>query len=234
MFVGAGGCPRPWVREGALITFRAIVSGVQRERGDYDFAESVWDAGGMRCRSSGDGGDVINVSESSRTDQEAPDLLALYDAALPDVYGYLLSRCGDATLAEDLTAETFLAAVTTVRSGKRAVLTTGWLIGIARHKLIDHWRARSREQNRLRAVHQAVRADDDPWDERLDALRAQQTLERLAPHHRVVLVLRYLDDLSVPQVAAELGRTRHATEALIVRARAAFRRVYEGGSGGDD
>ena len=40
-----------------------------------------------------------------------PGLLSLYDRALPEVYGYLLSRCGQRVLAEDLTAETFLAAV---------------------------------------------------------------------------------------------------------------------------
>ena len=38
---------------------------------------------------------------------------------------------------------------------------------------------------------------------------------------------RYLDGLSVPEVAEQLGRTVHATEALLVRARAAFRRAYE-------
>ncbi len=174
------------------------------------------------------------MSEPSRpapSGAAAPDLLALYDQALPDVYGYLLSRCGDAALAEDLTAETFLAAVAAARKGT-AVLNAGWLIGIARHKLVDHWRARSREQRQLRAAqaHDSACEDNDPWEERLDALRARQVLDQLAPHHRVVLVLRYLDDLTVPQVAAELGRTRHAAEALIVRARAAFRRAYEQGS----
>ncbi len=173
------------------------------------------------------------MSERSRAEQAEPDLLLLYDRALPDVYGYLLSRCGDTAVAEDLTAETFLAAVTAVRAGT-AVLNVAWLIGIARHKLVDHWRARSREQRHLQAAYDPAGGDDDPWDERLDALRAQQALDLLAPHHRVVLVLRYLDDLTVPQVASELGRTRHATEALIVRARAAFRRAYEGRSGGDD
>ena len=46
--------------------------------------------------------------------------------------------------------------------------------------------------------------------------------------HRAVLTLRYLDGLSVGEVAGVLGRTLHATEALLVRARAAFRRTYEG------
>jgi RNA polymerase sigma-70 factor (ECF subfamily) len=39
------------------------------------------------------------------------------------------------------------------------------------------------------------------------------------------LTLRYLDDLPVPQVAELLGRSMHATEALLVRARTAFRRA---------
>jgi RNA polymerase sigma-70 factor (ECF subfamily) len=52
-------------------------------------------------------------------------------------------------------------------------------------------------------------------------------LARLAPQHRAALVLRHVDDLPVPQVAAALGRTVHATEALLSRARTAFRRAYE-------
>ena len=45
----------------------------------------------------------------------------------------------------------------------------------------------------------------------------------------MVLTLRYLDDLPVPEVAVLIDRTLHATEALLVRARAAFRRAYTEG-----
>lgn len=41
--------------------------------------------------------------------------MELYDEALPHVYGYLLARCRDRVPAEDLTAETFLAAVSASR-----------------------------------------------------------------------------------------------------------------------
>jgi DNA-directed RNA polymerase specialized sigma24 family protein len=44
---------------------------------------------------------------------------------------------------------------------------------------------------------------------------------------RAALTLRHLDGLSVPEVATVLGRTVHATEALLVRARNAFRASYE-------
>src|SRR3954454_20040365 len=150
-----------------------------------------------------------------------PGLLALYDETLPQVYGYLLARCGSRVLAEDLTAETFLAAV-----GAAGQVTPGWLIGTARHKLVDHWRRREREERSLRLLEGSA-GDEDPWDTELDALRAQQVLDQLSAGHRAALTLRYLDDLPVPQVAALLGRTLHATEALLVRARTAFRRAYE-------
>jgi len=152
-------------------------------------------------------------------------LLEAYDRALPRVYGYLLSRCGQQALAEDLTAETFLAAVDAVRRADPPPVSTAWLVGVARHKLVDHWRRQGREERGLWAIDRHPR-HDDPWDERIDALRARAVLDELAPHHRAALTLRYLDDLSVPDVAALLQRTVHATEALLTRARDAFRRSY--------
>ena len=163
---------------------------------------------------------------------QGPVLLALYDRALPQVYGYLLPRCGGAT-AEDLTAETFLAAVTAVQRGAVPDLTVAWLVGVARHKLVDHWRREAREERKLRVLADEPQGDDDPWDERIDRALAHEALARLGPHHRSALTLRYLDGLPVPEVAEHLGRTVHATEALLVRARTAFRRTY-GEGGGDD
>jgi len=152
-------------------------------------------------------------------------LLALYDSALPQVYGYLLSRCDRRAVAEDLTAETFLAAVDATRRPHPPPITVAWLIGVARHKLVDHWRRLAREERGLRSVSGGA-ATEDPWDAELDALRARDTLDRLGPHHRAALTLRYLDDLPVAEVAALLDRTVHATEALLVRARVAFRCAY--------
>jgi len=170
------------------------------------------------------------VSEQ-RPAQSEPGLalLELYDTALPQVYGYLLSRCRRQQLAEDLTAEVFLAAVAGVRRTDPTDVSLPWLIGTARHKLVDHWRREAREDRGLHAVASdptGPGAVSDPWREQLDALRAQAVLDLLGPHHRAALTLRYLDDLTVPQVADVLDRTLHATEALLVRARVAFRRAY--------
>ena len=158
-------------------------------------------------------------------------LLTLYDEALPQVYGYLLARCGDTGLAEDLTAESFLAAVHAVRQPGAPGPTVAWLIGVARHKLADHWRRAERERRGLRLIGDEAVGADDPWEAELDRIRAREVLARLGPHHRAALTLRYLDGLPVPEVARHLARTTGATEALLVRARAAFRRIYEGEEG---
>jgi RNA polymerase sigma-70 factor (ECF subfamily) len=166
------------------------------------------------------------VSEPQVHPDPAFALLEVYEAALPQVYGYLLARCGNRAQAEELTSETFLAAVQGARDG--GPVSPAWLIGIARHKLVDHWRRTEREHRGLRLLYEEPRVDD-PWDTEIDALHAHAVLAELGAHHRCALTLRYLDGLPVPEVARHLGRTVHATEALLTRARAAFRRACSGG-----
>lgn len=154
-------------------------------------------------------------------------MVAIYPVALPQVYGYLLMRCGSVAVAEDLTAETFVAAVAAVRRRQVQQVSLAWLVSVARHKLVDHWRRVAREQRGLSAVEQEQGTLEDPWEDVLDVDAAHAALSRLAVPQRLALTLRYLDGLSVPEVAEHLGRSVHATETLLVRARAALRRVYE-------
>ncbi len=151
------------------------------------------------------------------------------------VYGYFVRRCADRGTAEDLTSETFLAAMDAARKNDPPPISVPWLLGVARHKLADHYR---RRHDRLAVpvaelpepVLEAVWAADD-WDAELDRIVAEAVLARLTEPHRTVLVLRYMDDCSVGECAELIGRTVHATEALLVRARRAFKNQYpEGGT----
>jgi RNA polymerase sigma-70 factor (ECF subfamily) len=168
-------------------------------------------------------------------DPEKPDatraLLALYDDAMPAVYRYFVRRCPDRGTAEDLTSETFLSAMDSARRDHPADITVPWLIGVARHKLADHFR---RRHDRFSVPVADLPEPNDPadtWDAELDRLVAESTLAQLSEAHRAVLTLRYMDDCSVGECAELIGRTLHATEALLVRARRAFRNHYpEGGT----
>ena len=169
-------------------------------------------------------------SQEALTDQDP--VAAIYHRALPVVYGYLLSRCGSATLAEDLAAETFMAAVTAARGPGAPELTVPWLVGVARHKLADHWRRGAREERTQAVAVQPGDAVDDPWDEWLDTEAAYAALRCLPAPQRAALTLRYLDGLPVAEVAEHLGRSVPATETLLVRSRAALRLVYQGADDG--
>jgi RNA polymerase sigma-70 factor, ECF subfamily len=150
------------------------------------------------------------------------DFIALYRRSVQEVYSYFASRVGDRSTAEDLTQEVFIAGVQRFAAGDP--VDTAWLIAVGRHKLVDHWRARAREDRKLALAH-ATASHDEPIPA-IDPGVATAALAKLNPTYRAALVLRHVDGLSVPEVAAHLGRTLEATEQVLTRARVAFRHVY--------
>ena len=149
---------------------------------------------------------------------------AWYDATLPRVYGYLLLRAGrDHQVAEDLAQETFAEFVRSRHRYDGRTDLVAWIIGIARHRLIDHYRRAERRQRSLVRLA-AERGRPQPLFERasdpiLDAI------EGLPPAQRAAVVLRYVDDLPVREVARLLQRSESATESLLSRARETLRRT---------
>lgn len=62
------------------------------------------------------------------------------------LYRYALYRVYEATVAEDLVQETFLAALGSIKNFKHRSSIKTWLTGILKHKIIDHFRKKSKEQ----------------------------------------------------------------------------------------
>ena len=146
------------------------------------------------------------------------------------MYAYLLRRCsGDAALAEELTQQTYVAAIDQrARFDGRSDAVT-WLCGIARHKLADHFRALERDERRqirieLRQIEMpSTVSAAAAIDERIAMIEALRTLPA---SQRAVLVFVVLDDLPVAEAARLLGKSRGATESLLFRAREGLRRAY--------
>jgi RNA polymerase sigma-70 factor (ECF subfamily) len=150
---------------------------------------------------------------------------AMYEAALPQVYGFLSFRTGgDVALAEDLTAETFAAAVSRFRAGDETEITTGWLLTVARRRLIDHWRRGAVANRKMGLIRGSQRAPKFPDGERDFVI---EILDELPAAQRQVLVLQHLEGMSVQEIADIIGRSVGATESLLARARRTFRRMYE-------
>lgn len=154
----------------------------------------------------------------------------LLDVAGPVVYGYLYARVGgNADDAEDLLQETFLEAMRSAHTFRAEAAVTTWLCTIARRRLARHYEAERRKavaRAGLRVVSGDA-AEPSHAETAAERDRVLRALGRLNPLHRQVLVLKYLDELSVPEIAEELGRTRTGVQSLLQRAREGLRRELE-------
>ena len=146
-------------------------------------------------------------------------------------HGYLFHRCGrNSELAEELTQQAFVEAVRSHGRFRGQADATTWVIGIARHKLVDHFRRAERDTRRLAALsardlgHAGHAGSSPPTapDDIDDALALFPALQR------AVLVLHYMDQLSVREVAHSIGKSEAATASLLARGRDTFRQAYQG------
>src|SRR4051812_10863156 len=113
-----------------------------------------------------------------------------YDTSAVAVFRYLARGVfGDRAIAEDLTQETFTAVVIAARAGRAEAFTMPWVMGVARHKLVDHYRHAARDQRHLARVwngpSEEVQLDEL---EACDSSRALEMLRHLAPEHQLVLL----------------------------------------------
>jgi len=152
---------------------------------------------------------------------------AFYEDALPRIYGYFLHRCGGSVpVAEDLTQETFVASVHELRKGRRPQTPIPWIYGIARHKLLDHYRKQAKAEQPLADVELALEesallVEDDGGRE-----RAVAALGAVPASQRTALVLCYLDGFTAAEVGDELGKSTAAVHSLLERGRESFKRAY--------
>ena len=150
----------------------------------------------------------------------------VYDAHVDEVYRFVHRRCRDHALAEDITQETFMAAIRSTDDASS--VSVGWLLTVARNRLFDVLRRDARHDRKLRLV--GVRETDGHDAELAERLRVEGALNELSVDHRVVLTLHYIDGLTVPALAEHLDRSVKSVEGLVTRARRELRARLDDGA----
>ena len=151
------------------------------------------------------------------------------------VYAYVRRRLiPRADLVEDLVQEVFLAAWESLDKFRGDSSLRNWLLGIARHKVEDHYRKRLRE---LQLAEEEEGTESEPVSahDLEEALAERQTgeltrevLSILPENYSVVLLWRYWENRSLRDIAVQTGRTEKSIERLLARARQQFKkRWYE-------
>jgi RNA polymerase sigma-70 factor (ECF subfamily) len=144
------------------------------------------------------------------------------------IYRYTYARVGDATVAEDLTAQVFLKALEGLSSyEQRGAPFSAWLYRIAHARTVDHWRQQHRRQE-VGLVDTVPAKDPQPeevviarseWD------TAVSLIAQLTDDQRDVIILRFIEEMSLAEVAETLNKTVGAVKALQHRALASLARL---------
>jgi RNA polymerase sigma-70 factor (ECF subfamily) len=162
---------------------------------------------------------------------DAGALAELYDHFAPAIYAYIYRRVGERRLAEDLTGDVFVQALSTLRTERFAHTSLpAWLYRIAHNRVIDHYR---RERQVAVPLEEWMPALDDVPESaarRRTQAWLQHALRRLSDDQQEVLVLRFGQGMRAAETARVLGKSEAAVRALQHRALAALRRLMEEGA----
>ncbi len=146
----------------------------------------------------------------------------LYDHYQGSVYRFLFHRTRSATLAEDLTSETFFRALRSMQGFRWQGKDFGaWLMTIARNLATDHFKAgRTRLEMTTEDMGQHDDATEGPEAMVLAGLTNEillRALTELPDEQRDCLVMRFLQGMSIAETAAVLGRSDGAIKQLQLR-----------------
>lgn len=137
------------------------------------------------------------------------------------VYHFLLSKCKDPLLAEDLTQETFLQAIRSIERYDKSCKLSVWLCQIAKHLLYQHW-GKQKQEEPLEDYDWMVSAASETERQILAREELSDVIKRmkeLPMDMRKAVYLRVQEDLSFREIGKIMGRTENWARVTFYRAK---------------
>ena len=173
--------------------------------------------------------DTELIAHAAKDDREA--FGALYERYVLRVYRHVYYLTNDPHMAEDLTAQTFLNALEAIhRYETRGVPFLAWLLRIAYNLTVNHKKVRSNGNAPLPETVEVQGTQYSPeasCEAKLDGEQVWDGVRRLKGDQRQVIVMRFIDGLSYPDIAKVLGKSIGAVRVIQHRALCALRRRLE-------
>jgi RNA polymerase sigma-70 factor, ECF subfamily len=163
-----------------------------------------------------------------------------FKGCFPPLYRFALARMRDAEAAEEVVQATLCQAINHLQSYRAEAALLTWLCTFCRHEMSAYYHVRARapvhvdlieEMPEVRAALESLTrgepADPEAVLRRQQAARlVQVTLDSLPRHYGDALEWKYLEGLSVGEIADRLGVSTKAAESCLTRARQAFREGF--------
>ncbi|GIV75706.1 MAG: DNA-directed RNA polymerase sigma-70 factor [Litorilinea sp.] len=177
---------------------------------------------------------LVELIQRAQRDSDPEAFDGLYLLFADRVFRYLLARVGDADLAEEVTSQVFLRLIEKIdmyRIGPRdnVAIFSAWLYRMAYNKLIDVYR-QERRLHRValeKAAHVTTSHLLERVHARLDFEWLLEKLQLLNEQQREVLVLRFVEELSIAETAQVMQKSEGAVKALQHRALETLRRYLQ-------
>lgn len=158
----------------------------------------------------------------------------LLDEVAPTVYGFVYARVGgDEPAAEDVLQETLMEAVKGAANFRGDSSASTWMCAIARRRLGRYYESERRAEvarRSLRVVEDARGGEDAGGAAELVERQDEvvRAMGRLPALQRQVLVMKYLEDMPVQEIAVQVNRSRVQVQSLLQRGRDGLRRQLGG------
>ena len=146
----------------------------------------------------------------------------LYDHYQPQIYRFVVLKVSRREEAEDLTHQAFLNAWQNIGSYQDLGFPfSSWLYHIARNLIIDFYRTQ-RPQVNLEEVDpefaMSVLSTEELVAKRLEVERVKAAIQKLKTIYQDIIILRFIEELSIREVARVLKRSEGAVKLLQHRA----------------
>jgi RNA polymerase sigma-70 factor, ECF subfamily len=146
------------------------------------------------------------------------DFHTLYQSYAPQVHRFALFLCGDATLADDITAEAFVRAWTS-RGKIREATVKAYLFTIARNLYRDHLRRNNRLTELEESIPDSKPGLDSQTEQKAELEAVMAALQKLSEVDRAALLMRAQEEMSYEEIAQALNLPVTTVKVKVHRAR---------------
>jgi RNA polymerase sigma-70 factor, ECF subfamily len=163
---------------------------------------------------------LLNDNGLASQAREDPEAFAeLYRRHVRSIYRYHLAHTGNVKDAEDLTSQTFMAALEGIRSFRGTAPYITWLIGIASHKRAHFFRGQKAQVPLEVALHLPASepAIDKAAARRIQLEQVLDALRNISRERAEALILCFFSGLSTAEASLVLGKSEAAVRMLISR-----------------
>lgn len=146
--------------------------------------------------------------------------LKLYEEFADAIFRHCYYRVSSKTIAEDLTQESFMRVWDYLREGKAIDNPKAFLYRIASNLIIDYYRKKKETSLDVLSLagYDPVGEDEEAILTYAEVQQVPQFLERLDDDHRDILVMRYISDWSIGEIAEHIGESENVVSVRIHRA----------------